>query len=117
MSMATSSVHIFSNGTEEDSGGSAPHRNFPSDSLKEIQMRYSEILAVLVLAALATAMPARSHAASVDIDVNVGPPAVVQETIPSPREGYTWAQGYWDYDGGHHVWRKGHWERNRSGEH
>ena len=80
-------------------------------------MRYRENLAVLVLTALATAMPARSHAASFDIDVNVGPPPVAEETVPAPGEGYTWAQGYCDYDGGHHVWHRGHWERNHPGEH
>jgi len=80
-------------------------------------MRYKEIFGVLILAALATAIPLRAHGASVGIDVNVGPPAVVQETVPAPREGYTWAPGYWDYDNGRHEWRKGHWERNHAGEH
>lgn len=78
--------------------------------------RYSEVLGILVFVSLVTGIPLRAHAASFNVDVNVGPPAVVHEEVPPPREGYTWAQGYWDYDDGHHVWRKGHWERNHEGE-
>jgi len=80
-------------------------------------MRYSEIFGVLAIAALATAIPVRGHAANVSVDVNVRPPPVVEETAPPPREGYTWAHGYWDYDNNQHEWRKGHWERNHPGEH
>ena len=80
-------------------------------------MRYKEMFGVLALAALAAAIPMRSHAADVDVDLNFGPPPAVVETAPPPREGYTWAQGYWDYDNGRHVWRKGHWERNHEHEH
>ncbi|MGH8800387.1 MAG: YXWGXW repeat-containing protein, partial [Casimicrobiaceae bacterium] len=33
--------------------------------------------------------------------------------------GFVWAPGYWDWDGGHHrhTWRKGHYMRERRGEH
>ena len=58
-----------------------------------------------------------ASAANVAIELNVGPPAVVYEEAPPPRVGYVWAQGYWDYDHGHHVWRKGHWEHERKGQH
>jgi hypothetical protein len=56
------------------------------------------------------------QAANVDFDINVAPPAPIYEETPPPREGYVWAQGYWDYDNGQHVWRKGHWEQDHPGE-
>lgn len=56
-------------------------------------------------------------AANFSVQLNVGPPAPVYEAVPAPRVGYVWAEGYWDYDHGHHVWRKGHWEHEHRGDH
>lgn len=74
----------------------------------------------LLTLALATAFAGSSGAAlaasDVAVQLNIGPPAVVYEAAPAPRAGYVWAQGYWDYDHGKHVWRKGHYEKERHGE-
>jgi WXXGXW repeat (2 copies) len=72
----------------------------------------------LLLGALATAsigvlpLPA---AAAVSLFVDIAPPAPRYEAVPAPRAGYVWTPGFWDYRSGHHVWAKGHWERERHG--
>ncbi len=72
----------------------------------------------LLLAALATAsivvlpLPA---AADVGFRVSVAPPAPRYEVVPAARPGYAWVPGFWDWRGKHHVWKKGHWERERRG--
>ena len=55
--------------------------------------------------------------AQVNINVNIGaePPPPRYERVPSPRKGYIWAPGYWNWNGHRHVWTDGHWERARSG--
>ena len=74
----------------------------------------------ILLAALATAsvgvlpLPA---AADVGFYVDVAPPAPRYEVVPAPRAGYVWVPGFWDWRGNHHVWARGHWERERSGYH
>ena len=52
---------------------------------------------------------------SVGISVRVGPPPLRYETVPSPRRGYVWAPGYWNWRGHHHVWVGGNWVRERRG--
>jgi hypothetical protein len=56
-------------------------------------------------------------AASADrvIVVQEAPPAARHEVVPAPRHGYVWAPGYWDWRNGHHVWVRGHWEKERRG--
>lgn len=56
-------------------------------------------------------------AAQVSINVNIGsePPPPRYERVPSPRSGYIWAPGYWNWDGHTHAWSDGHWERARPG--
>ena len=75
---------------------------------------------ILIASGFASALMLSSVAAQAasnfSVQLNVGPPAVVYEPAPPPRVGYLWSQGYWDYDRGHHVWRKGHWERERRGQ-
>ena len=75
---------------------------------------------VLIASGFASALMLSSTAvqaaSNFSVQVNVGPPVPVYEVAPAPRAGYLWAQGYWDYDHGHHVWRKGHWERERHGD-
>ena len=39
------------------------------------------------------------------------PPARVEARGLPPEPGDTWIAGYWAYDGGHHVWRDGRWEK------
>jgi WXXGXW repeat (2 copies) len=53
--------------------------------------------------------------AEIDFHVNIAPPAPRYEASPTPRAGYVWAPGYWDYRSSKYVWTKGHWERERKG--
>jgi len=41
-----------------------------------------------------------------------GPPAVVQEVIPAPREGYQWQRGHYEIQNGVSTWVPGHWIAN-----
>jgi hypothetical protein len=72
----------------------------------------------LLLGALATAsigvLPVQA-AADVGLFVDIAPPASRYEVVPAPRAGYVWVPGYWDWRGNHHVWTRGHWERERHG--
>ncbi|HLU67226.1 MAG TPA: YXWGXW repeat-containing protein [Kofleriaceae bacterium] len=50
------------------------------------------------------------------------PVYVVEEAPPPPREervtpraGYVWVRGYWEYRGNQWTWKSGHWERTRTG--
>ena len=72
---------------------------------------------VTALAAAFVFASAAVPAANVSVYVGVAPPAPRYEVVPAPRTGYLWAPGYWDYDHSKHVWKKGHWEKQRHGEH
>lgn len=37
------------------------------------------------------------------------PPAKAEVKAPCPASGHIWIAGYWDWIGGHHVWRDGRW--------
>ncbi len=50
---------------------------------------------------------------SINIILGDAPPPLRYEAVPSPRNGYLWAPGYWNWNGNQHVWSRGHWERNR----
>ena len=39
------------------------------------------------------------------------PPLQVEAYGLSPGPGNVWINGYWGYEGGHHVWHGGHWEK------
>ncbi len=69
------------------------------------------LLGVLV----ASSFGAVSIPAQAEIIVRVAPPAPRAEVTPEPRRGYTWAPGYYRWNGHRHVWTAGHWERNRHG--
>jgi hypothetical protein len=56
-----------------------------------------------------------SALAGVDLQVNIGPPAVRFEVVPEHRAGYVWAPGYWDYRDNNHVWVGGVHVREREG--
>ncbi|HUP97746.1 MAG TPA: YXWGXW repeat-containing protein [Usitatibacter sp.] len=47
--------------------------------------------------------------------VETAPPSAIVEATPAPREGYTWAPGYYAYRDKQYVWTPGRWERARSG--
>lgn len=78
-------------------------------------MNHSRNLLLSAVAATLLSAPLAARA-DVAIELNVAPPAPVYEAVPPPREGYVWAQGYWDYEGTKHVWHKGSWEREHPGE-
>jgi hypothetical protein len=47
---------------------------------------------------------------------NQPPTEMKPETKPAPpAPGHIWVAGYWDYIGGHHVWREGRWVKALAG--
>jgi hypothetical protein len=78
--------------------------------------RRSILAAGLALACLAMPVASKTDV-HLGLNLNVGPPAEVVEEIPPPpvAVGYVWAPGYWDWDGHHHVWRRGHYVKARPG--
>lgn len=46
---------------------------------------------------------------NINIDIGVAPPAPRYEVVPAPRSGYSWAPGYWQWEGQRHVWAAGRW--------
>ena len=76
-------------------------------------------LALLAAAAAVSlgsfALPAA--AAPAVVTVRVGPPDMREEVLPSPRRGYDWSPGYWNWDRRHnrHHWVAGNWVRSRPG--
>jgi hypothetical protein len=79
-------------------------------------MNVRKALFASLIAASAIAAPAVSQARTY-VDVDVAPPPARVEHAPSPRAGYVWVPGAWDYNGHKHVWVKGHWVRERHGHH
>jgi hypothetical protein len=47
--------------------------------------------------------------------VSVAPPAARSEAMPSPRAGWVWAPGHYEWRGGEYAWVEGHWMRERAG--
>lgn len=47
--------------------------------------------------------------------VREAPPAPRDEAIPSPRHGYVWAPGHWEWRHDRHQWVGGTWIRARTG--
>ncbi len=48
--------------------------------------------------------------------VRVAPPPDRYEVVGvAPTPGYVWFGGYWEWVGGRHVWREGHWGPGRPG--
>jgi hypothetical protein len=47
--------------------------------------------------------------------VQVEPPAPRVESMPSERDGYVWAPGYWSWDGSNYVWVGGRYVPALSG--
>jgi hypothetical protein len=72
------------------------------------------VLASLTALALTQALPAAART-TVDLYVNVPPPAPVVEVVPAPRVGWAWVPGFWEWRGHRHAWVAGHWVRERHG--
>jgi len=50
------------------------------------------------------------------LEVPSAPPDPKPEVkTPCPAPGHIWVAGYWDYIGGHHVWRDGRWLQGMAG--
>jgi hypothetical protein len=71
----------------------------------------------LLITLFAGSLGAISVPAAAAVYVTVAPPAPRYEVVPSPRRGYVWVPGYWDWRGNRHVWVSGHWVRERRGYH
>jgi YXWGXW repeat-containing protein len=71
------------------------------------------LFAALVASTLATFPLAAS--ADREIIIDSAPPPPREEVVPAPRHGYVWAPGFWEWRHGHHVWVRGHWEREHRG--
>jgi hypothetical protein len=78
-------------------------------------IRFASLLAAGVLGAAALAPLQANAQVSVNIKIGEAPPPVRYEAAPTPRHGYVWAPGFWDWQGHRHVWVAGHWERERAG--
>jgi hypothetical protein len=74
---------------------------------------HSLLLSLVVVGGIASG----SALARAVIVVDVAPPAQRVEVVPVQRHGYTWAPGYWRWQGNKHVWVNGHSMRTRSGYH
>ncbi|MFD2271134.1 hypothetical protein ACFS07_08310 [Undibacterium arcticum] len=73
--------------------------------------------AAAIILSTAAVIPTQA-VAQVGVNVIIGnaPPPVRYEVVPAPRRGQEWAPGYWNWNGGRHVWTAGHWERVRVGQ-
>ncbi|HEV2616599.1 MAG TPA: hypothetical protein VGU63_08340 [Candidatus Acidoferrales bacterium] len=74
-------------------------------------MRKSSFLRWFLLAFLALAVPAASHAqVRVGVSIRVGPPALPVYAQPiCPGPGYIWTPGYWAYGDDGYYWVPGTW--------
>lgn len=72
----------------------------------------SALFAVGMIGAVVTPI---SSVAQVEIQLNYGPPAPRYEVIPSPRAGYVWSNGHWQWQTDRHVWVVGDWQPERPG--
>ena len=78
-------------------------------------MKRTLTLAALISLGAATLAPLPSMAQNVSFVIRTAPPAPRYEAVPAPRNGFVWANGYWNWDGHRHVWTSGHWEPVRNG--
>lgn len=74
------------------------------------------VIRFVIAASMSAVLQSAPSFAEVDIFFSVAPPPIRYEVVPEPRRGYTWAPGYWDGKNNKHAWKKGHWERDRSGQ-
>jgi hypothetical protein len=78
-------------------------------------MNIRNLLVGSAFAVAAVAIPTGAQARTVELDVEIAPPAPRVEVVPAPRHGYTWETGYWRYDHGRYAWQRGHWVVVREG--
>jgi hypothetical protein len=65
--------------------------------------------------AAASTLAAGAAMAQATIAVQVAPPAPIVESVPAPRDGFTWAPGHYVWSNGNYVWESGQWMADRPG--
>ena len=84
-------------------------------------MKLWKMIPIVALAAATTFVaPATDVDAQprVRVVVPIGPPPPPVVVVPTaPYPGAVWGDGYYRWDGHHHVWRDGRWHRGRPGFH
>lgn len=73
------------------------------------------LLATVLVAASLGAASIPAVAAPYGVTIDVAPPPPRSESVPTPRRGYAWVPGYWNWNGRRHVWVAGNWVRERRG--
>lgn len=70
-----------------------------------------------LIATVWVGMQATPAQAEVNVSIVVGeaPPPLPYEAVPSPRYGYIWVPGYWDWSGSEYSWHEGYWLAERVG--
>jgi hypothetical protein len=89
-------------------------------SIVLVHARMKKLLLVLSLSVVGCAAMQEEvknvNAPTLVIRVAQEPPAPLDEVkSPAPALGYIWVAGFWDYIGGHHVWRAGRWVEGKAG--
>ncbi|MEO8132965.1 MAG: hypothetical protein ABI831_03170 [Betaproteobacteria bacterium] len=74
-----------------------------------------KILFATMVAASIGSFTVPSAAAAYEVAIQVAPPPLRYEAVPSPRNGFVWVPGYWDWRGKRHVWVGGTWVSHRPG--
>lgn len=82
--------------------------------MRSNRARNGTVRSLLVALALAGGISSGSALAR-SIVIEIAPPPARVEVIPVQRRGYTWAPGYWAWQGNRHVWVGGHTMRVRNG--
>ena len=70
---------------------------------------------ILLAAVLATSIGTIAIPAESAVIVRVAPPPPREEVVPSPRRGYVWSEGHWEWRGNKHQWARGTWVKERRG--
>src|SRR5687767_14122437 len=83
----------------------APDRANQSTHAKENAMLKKLLAAGLLAATIGTI----SVPAFAQVYVQVAPPSLRHEVVPSPRHGHLWVPGHWAWRGHRHHWVPGHW--------
>ena len=68
-----------------------------------------------MLTITAIAIPTAVQARTVELEVDVAPPAARVEVAPAPRAGFVYTPGYWSYDNRQYTWSEGRFIAEREG--
>jgi hypothetical protein len=81
-----------------------------------MRLKILPLCAVLAFGAVVASPPLLAQF-GLGIQLNFAPPPVQIETVPPPRPGFVWGRGYWQWQGGQHVWVPGRWIAEHPGQH